>query len=204
MHGGGSSANKTSEHVPLRRRSSTRLARLRGREIWIVSMWHRIGKRGRAGTDEWWIWWTLFIYSLGQNGRRALESKTILNNDPLTVSDLEGCVRTRRPNSKEFLTRGLSVDHWLSHKFPRSKSHGPPGYDDTTVWIVQAYIFTGLEIQVKVIVQIFSALELENKRERGWAYNGPRQNRPQLILWRWFYCGLLRPGYEGKPLHNRK
>ena len=96
------------------------------------------------------------------------------------------------------------MDHWLSHKFPRSESHGPPGYDDTIVQILQAYIFTELEIQVKVIVQILSALELESKRERGWAYNGPRQNRPQLILWRWFYCGLLRPGYEGKPLHDRK
>lgn len=89
MHWGGSSASTAREHVLLRRRSSTRLARLRGREIWIVSMCHRIGKRGRAETDESWIWQTLLIYSFGQNGRRALESKTVLNNDALTVGDLK-------------------------------------------------------------------------------------------------------------------
>jgi len=97
MHGDGSSASTTGKHVLLHRRSSTRLVRPRGRGTWIVSMWHRIGKRGRAETDEHWILRTLLIYSFE---RRALESKTILNNDTLTTGDLEGCVGTRRTSSR--------------------------------------------------------------------------------------------------------
>ena len=61
--------------------------------------------------------------------------------------------------------QGLSVDHQLSHKFPRSESHGPPGYDATIVQILQAYTITGLQIQVKVVIQVLSALELESERE---------------------------------------
>ena len=52
----------TGKHVLLHRRSSTRLARPRGRETWIGSMWHRVEKRGRAGMGGYWIWMTLLIY----------------------------------------------------------------------------------------------------------------------------------------------
>jgi len=156
MHGDGSSASTTGKHVLLHRHSSTRLVPLRGRGIWIVSMWHRIGKRGRAGTDEHWILRTLLIYSFE---RRALESKTSLNNDTLTTGDLEGCAGTRRTSSQP------RDPAWSTGKL--ENSHGPSLTDlpmtKRRLHILQVY-FTELEIQVKVIIQILSALELESRR----------------------------------------
>ena len=92
-------------------------------------------------------------------------------------ADGERFGRVCRNATNKFPTKRLSVDHWSTQEFPRSKSHGPLD-DEMIVQILQVY-FTELEIQVKVIIQILSALELESKRQRGWVGDDPRRHRPQ-------------------------
>ena len=90
----------------------------------------------------------------------------------------------------------------LAHsKFPRSRSHGPL-YDDTVVQILQIY-FTGLEIQVKVIIQILSALELESKCQRGRVRDDPRGTDHNRSFGVRFVVGLLSLS-ESEPWRSRK
>ena len=92
-------------------------------------------------------------------------------------ADGERFGRVCRNATNKFLAKGLGVDHWSTPKFPRSKSHGPLD-DETIVQILQVY-FTELEIQVKVIIRILSALKLESKRQRGRVGDDPGRHRPQ-------------------------
>jgi hypothetical protein len=92
--------------------------------------------------------------------------KKILFNT-LTASDWRrGCGKRDRQTQKRSLARRLGVDQWQTKKLPTAVSWtvdlSLALYDDISHDCTQVSTarFTELEIEVKVIVQIFSSLEL--------------------------------------------
>ena len=160
----------TTKDILLHHRSSTRLAAWQGRETWTVSMWRRIGKRGRAGTDEHWIWRTLaylFVSTELMTRSRKKKRKIFLFNDH---ADGERLGRGMRETRRNKLKRVLNQETSGVERGPVAGSRVPTVRVSRTSMTTHLYIgfhslffFTESEIQVKVIVQILSALELRSK-----------------------------------------